>query len=41
VLTDYCDFELHEVHGEGARFVAKDILDLTELLVQRGCFDTH
>ena len=29
--------EGHDVLGEGARLVGEDVLDLTKLLVQRGC----
>lgn len=34
-----CDFELHDVHGEGSCFIGEDVLDLSELLVEGGALD--
>ena len=37
--TNHCNFELHQVHGEGTRFISKNILYLAQFLVERGRLD--
>jgi hypothetical protein len=35
LLSNDCDFKLHQIHGEGARLISKNILNLSQLLIQR------
>lgn len=34
IISDHCYFELHQVHGQGPRFITENVLNLSQFLIQ-------